>query len=297
MATKERERAKHGSYLFRRSETGPWWIRLRSPDETIVESLGEREKAKAELLALPRIADHKAKLLAARPHFETAWRCQMTPGLHVNPEGGHIAATERELQYFDASGAHVRTEPNGGFGLYPVNHKGDAATFNNSRIATVALAASGETPDEARPSRPIKNGDDELLETYIKHKGLTGLPEKQARDVWHLFKTKISKPLRQCTRDDGRALVAAFGDINAATAHRRMVPMVSLVNLAIAEGKFTGVNPFAGCTRNDWSRRVPFDDADMELMRKHIRKLDKIDQLLVRFLACTGAATRRGFRD
>jgi hypothetical protein len=231
-------RARHGSYLFQRPESRNYWIRLRSPDKDIVRSLHTSDKAQAEVIALPMIAEHKAALLAARPHFETTWRCERTPGLHVNPEGGHIAATERELQFFDASGAHIRTAPNGGYGSFPVNHKDHNATLNNSRIGWVMHSMSGEaTPD--RPSLAVKSGDDDLLETYLKHKGITGLPEKQARDVWHLFKTKIGKPLAKCDRNDGRALVAAFGDIASATAHRRLVPMVALCNLAIAEGKLT----------------------------------------------------------
>ncbi len=127
----------------------------------------------------------------------------------------------------------------------------------------------------------------------MKHKGITGLPEKQARDVWHTFKTVVGKPLAKCTRDDGRALVAAFGNLKSATAHRRMVPMVALCNLAIAEGKLT-FNPFAGCTpkRNDSKRVFPFTDDDMGLIRANLHRLDKSDQLLVRMLATMGV--RRG---
>ena len=42
-----------------------------------------------------------------------------------------------------------------------------------------------------------------MLETYIKHNGVSGLREKQARDIWHIFKTVVNKPIAKCTRDDG----------------------------------------------------------------------------------------------
>src|SRR5207237_1098605 len=85
----------------------------------------------------------------------------------------------------------------------------------------------------------------------------------------------------------------AFGNLKSATAHRRMVPMVALCNLAIAEGKLT-FNPFTGCTpkRNDSKRVFPFSDADMEIIRANLGKLDERDALLVRVLATMGV--RRG---
>ena len=58
---------------------------------------------------------------------------------------------------------------------------------------------------------PTKNGDDELLETYLKHRNITGHFEREARNVWALYKTLTdSKPLKDADRDDGRKLVAHF---------------------------------------------------------------------------------------
>ena len=51
---------------------------LRTPDHR-----------QAEVLALPMIAEHKAKLLAARPRLEPTWQYQYEPGReHVGPDGG-----------------------------------------------------------------------------------------------------------------------------------------------------------------------------------------------------------------
>jgi hypothetical protein len=55
--------------------------------------------------------------------------------------------------------------------------------------------------------------------------------------------------LKDATRDDGRKLVAAFGDVKSATAKRKMVPLVAMVNLAISENKLPPFNPFAAFVR------------------------------------------------
>jgi integrase len=266
-----RSKRTDNDYIFSHPESRNLYIRLRDHDgRRFVKSLRTTDRAVAQVIALPMIAEHKARLLASRAPEGVAFRYEYEPGReHPGPDGGRVIATTTELIYLDADGKIRARGPNGGIGF--------------------AIPAPGE-----RPSVPVKNSDDALLETYLKHKGITGLPEKQARDVWHTFKTVIGKPLAKCTRDDGRALVAAFGDIKSGTAHRRLVPMVALCNLAIAEGKLT-FNPFAGCTDNGWKRRVPFTEDDVKLMRANIGKLDKTDQLLVRVLATMGVRRGEGF--
>ena len=132
------------------------------------------------------------------------------------------------------------------------------------------------TTAKARSTLAVKNNDDDLLETYLQHNGITGLRERQARDIWHIFKTVVNKPLKQCTRDDGRALVAyleeqAGGEIKSATLRRRMVPLVATVNLAIAEGKLQ-FNAFSSVVpvRDDEDERDPFTEDDMALMRANL---------------------------
>src|SRR6202043_1812290 len=128
--------------------------------------------------------------------------------------------------------------------------------------------------------------------------GIDGLRLRQAREIWTTFRTVVNKPLRSCTRDDGRAIVAyledqAGGEIKTATLRRRMVPLVATVNLAINEGKLT-FNPFSSVVpdRDDEEEREAFDDADMKLIRANLHRLSESDQLLVRLLATTGM--RRG---
>ena len=135
-----------------------------------------------------------------------------------------------------------------------------------------------------------------MLETYLKHNGIDGLRERQARAIWHIFKTVVNKPLKQCTRDDGRAIMAYLekdGEVKSATLRRRMVPLIATVNLAIDEGKLT-FNPFSSVVpvRDDEDERDPFTEDDMALMRANLHRLSESDQLLVRLLATTGV--RRG---
>src|SRR4051794_21959678 len=106
--TKKRERGER-DYLFRRSERGPWWIKLQPPKritntgdahapKLIEKSLGTTDRALADEIARPMIDKHKHMLFAARaPHGVTAWRHEYEPDReHVGPDGGKIIATDRE---------------------------------------------------------------------------------------------------------------------------------------------------------------------------------------------------------
>lgn len=46
-----------------------------------------------------------------------------------------------------------------------------------------------------------------MLETYLTQKCVTGYREREAREMWRIFKTVVGKPLRECDRNDGRAIV------------------------------------------------------------------------------------------
>src|SRR5713226_6628085 len=92
-------------YLFLRPGSQNWHVKLQFPGHRVEKSLGTPDQREAEVLALPYIAEHKAKLLAARPRIESTWQHQYEPGReHVGPDGGRIIATERELIHLDAKG-------------------------------------------------------------------------------------------------------------------------------------------------------------------------------------------------
>ncbi len=271
-------------YLFKRKGSENWYVRLQPPGRSVIEkSLGTSDLKLAEVAALPLIREHKAYMIARRPTITPFWDRAYEPGLRVI-NGEQAIVTDREVQFLDASGNIVRREPNGG-------------PAELLRPAPANGVPSFKAYDDAkRPAVAVKTGDDALLEIYLSHNGITGLREKQARDIWHIFKTVCKKPIAKCTKDDGRAIIAyleADGEIKSATLRRRMVPLVALTNLAIAEGKLT-FNPFQGCIpeREDEEEREAFSDDDMKLIRANLHKLDANDQLLVRILATTGV--RRG---
>ena len=75
-------------YLFKRPNLQHWRVRLQMGGRSVEKSLGTPDRAQAEIIALPLIAQHKAKLLEARPRLETSWQPQYEPGReHVGPEG------------------------------------------------------------------------------------------------------------------------------------------------------------------------------------------------------------------
>jgi hypothetical protein len=103
-------------YLLQRPGSRNWNIRLQYPGgRTIERSLGTSDRRRAEVLALPLIAEHKARLMAEQPRLEPSWHHDYEPGReHVGPDGGRILATDRELFHIDQNGAIIRTGPNGG---------------------------------------------------------------------------------------------------------------------------------------------------------------------------------------
>jgi len=226
------------------------------------------------------------------------WQHEYTPGLHALADGGHVLATDQLLTFTDAMGKITGTRPNGGPGIGITGPRLSAlrefTAFDDAYEGVI-----GEGPiDDGRPKRLVKNDDDALLETYLKRGKITGLPEKQARDIWHVFKTVVNKPIAKCTRKDGEAIVEhlvkqAGGEnkIKRATLHRMLVPLIATVNLAIKNGELTSINPFHDVVGNagaDSDKRKRFTDDDIALIRANLHKLDKNDQLLVRLLATTG---------
>ncbi len=280
-------RARHGSYIFQRPGSDNFWIKLRSPTGRVEKSLGTSDRREAEVIALPLIAEHKAKLLAARPHL--IWDRKFEPGEHAGPDGGKIVANERELIYLNHNGAYLRTEPNAAQMVVPPYPESAAR-------AVVKFVRSLD--HEPRPAVAVKNGDDTVLETYLKHANITGQYEREARAVWALFKSSCDKPLRDADRDDGRKLVAHFESkgLKSATIQKKVGWLTAACNLAMKEGRLK-FNPFSSIVpeRNDKLRRLPLDDADMKVAKRNLDKLSESDQLLFRLLASTGMRLSEAF--
>ena len=282
------------TYLMKRKGSHNWRLRLQYPGERVFEkSLGTRDEKQAEIVALrdygDKIAEHKARLLAARPRIEEAWRHEYAPGLHEGPDGERIFATERELHHLNSQGVTLRTTQNGG-----PEHR----VVNLERRLGIPYAPIQVT-DSARPSLAAKNGDDELFETYLKHAKIEGYYEREARAAWSLFKTLTgNKRIKDSTRDDGRKLADFYRGqkIKSATIQKKIGWLTAAVNLAIKEGRLT-FNPFSSIVprRDDEEVRLPLGEGDIKTIKRNLDRLDERDQLLVRLLASTGMRLGEAF--
>ena len=295
-------------YLFKRDGSQYWHVRFQMNGRSVAKSLKTTDKSEAEILALPFIREHKARLMAARPRWsEATWTPRYQPNkMHTLDDGSRFLATERELHHLDADGNVVRREPNGGLAQELVNVPLPSVVhFGNPKLARHAFPdlPRGVPMIDAsvldRPALPTKNGDDAIFETYLKHANVTGYGEREARHVWALFKTLTDgKPLKDCTRDDGRKLVAHFEEqgLKSASIRKKVMWVRAAVNFAIDEGKLT-FNPFSSIVpdKGDKTKRLPLDDADMKAVKRNLDKLSAADQLLLRLLAATGMRLSEAF--
>jgi hypothetical protein len=300
-------------YIFQRPDSSNWYVKLRSPGEKRKEvSLGTPDRAQAEILALPLVAEHKKRLRAARPRLKGTWQHRLVPGrIHSGPDGGQIFATDRELHYLDASGATARTEPNGGevftiVGNGALSARDEFAAFDNAYSGVIREGVI----DRQRPKVPTKIADDAILETYIQHKGVTGYYEREARVVWASFRSLCNKPLKDCSRDDGRLLVAHYQaqGLKAASIRKKLMWLNAAVNLAINERRDSDplklkFNPFASIVPNPKpgepgasEKRFPLDDDDIIAAKGMLGELDKDNQMLFRMLATTGMRLSEAFQ-
>ena len=82
-------------YLFLRPGSRNWHVKLQSPTGRVERSLGTADRVQAEILALPMIAEHKVKLLEARPRLETIWKHEFEPDReHIGPDGDRSGGIE-----------------------------------------------------------------------------------------------------------------------------------------------------------------------------------------------------------
>src|SRR6266566_2321605 len=288
-------------YLFKRPNSQHWRVRFQMGGRSVEKSLGTPDRAHAEIIALPLIAEHKAKLLEARPRLERSWQPQYEPGReHVGPDGSRIIATERELFHLDATGRITGKSDNGGVAFQlAAGGKLIARSITEAYLEDSEATRFLHQLHDKRSTLPTKNGDDAMLETYLKHANITGYFEREARNVWALYKTLVGDTLlKDATRDDGRKLVTHFEGkgLKSATIEKKIGWLNAMVNLAIKEGRLK-FNPFASVVpkRDDKQRRLPLSDADVKECKRNLDKLSESDQMLIRLLGSTGMRLSEAF--
>ena len=282
-------------YVFLRPGSRNWHIKLQSPTGRVEKSLGTPDRVQAEILALPMIAEHKVKLLEARPRLESTWQHEYEPDReHVGPDGQRIIATNRELMHLDSEGRITRRSPNGGTTYQLVGRK--------LTLRSLVEAITGDQSplnDGVRPRRQERTADDAIIETYLEHANITGHSERETRAAWALYKQLTDgKPLKDATRDDGRKVVQHFEGqgLRSATIQKKITWLNAAVNLAIKESKLT-FNPFSSIVphRDDKQVRLPLSETDIKNVKQNLGQLDNGDQLLFRLLAATGMRLSEAF--
>jgi hypothetical protein len=249
-------------YLYLRSGSRNWYLKLQSPDGRIEKSLGTPDRVQAEILASSYITEHKTKLLEARPGVQVMWRHRFAPGQeHVTTDGERVIADDRELILLNHNGAIVRKEPNGEFAV---------SLPSSLREQRVIVRHADQRQRVARTA----NADDALIETYLKHKSISGYFEREARTVWALYKQLTNnKPLKDASRDDGRKLVDYFEkqNLKSASIQKKVGWLIAAVNLAIDEGKLK-FNPFSKIVRDrdDKARRLPLSEDDIRTLKRNL---------------------------
>jgi integrase len=269
------ERKRKISYLFLRPDSQNWHVRLQSPGGRIEKSLGTPDRAQAEILSLPYIHQHKVRLLEAKSGAP-AWRHSVAPVGY-----GHVIP----YQQLNVDG-HDLTVLNSG------------AIVRDGALVDVPTVRE-QKAIVRQDQRTVISPDDALIETYLKHKNITGYFEREARAVWALYKQLTNgMPLKDASRDDGRKLVDYYEgqDLKSATVQKKIGWLTAAVNLAIDEGKLK-FNPFSSIVRDrdDKQRRLPLDEADIRNLKRKLDQLDKTDQLLFRVLGSTGMRLSEAF--
>jgi integrase len=208
----------------------------------------------------------------------------LAPGQeHITPDGERIVADDCELIFLNHNGAIVRKEPNGEFAVAPPPLREQKAVVRR----------------EEQRRRTATSADDALIETYLKHKNVTGYYEREARAVWALYKQLTNgKSLKDASRDDGRKLVDYYEkqNLKSATIQKKIGWLTAAVNLAIDEAALK-FNPFSSIVRerDDGLRRLPLNESDIRNVKRNLERLDENDQLLFRVLAATGMRLSEAF--
>jgi len=253
-------------YIFKRKGSDNYYIRLQPPGQKLVErSLGTTDLRAAEIAAADLVKQHKALMYERRQSRVASivhgpWAHAYEPGLHTLPDGRTVMATERDLTFSDGA-----RRPNGGpaISLTGTRSWPAAQEFQAFDDAEAGIIGEGPIPTERPKFVAAKaSADDAVLETYLKHNGIIEekngvvavndpVRERQAREIWRIFRIVVNKPLRECTREDGRAIVAYLVDeaeakgheVKSATLRRRMVPLVAAVSRCARADRTTAAGP------------------------------------------------------
>jgi hypothetical protein len=318
MSTVQARGRKRGErdYLFLNGAV--WWMKFQRPDVRIERSLGTSNKLEA--LAHP---DYRRELAAhiqckldrqalRNPPWYTGegWQRDLDPGLHTLADGTRVYATATTIETPGPDDKPIATRANGS--LEPRFNPAGFPTGKRLNIHSLTLALFPEADPRRKLVRKDADPDQKIWDDYLDHGGKdkNGVKGKAAHDatvVWQRFREFVkNKPLKQCTRVDGRAFVAHLLETpnavngrkpKSASVARGLRPLAAAVNLAIGDGLLQ-LNPFVSVVPDkvDSIEREAFIDADCELIKSRLGELSESDQLVVRLLPMTGMTLDEPFQ-
>lgn len=304
---------RQGSYLFQRSGSRNWYIKLQYPlalretlallsdkrdaRRTFEKSLGTEHRREAEAIAAPFIAQHKKLLVvhAARTKHPNSFRrevlrLEIEPGRYNHPDGSMTVATEREITVFKSDGS--------------MNTRLNLNVRDDYQLETAALPpplrrAWNETGAKERETKlPV---DAEIIEEFIREKNKNSEDAKIARDTLAAFKSvNGGKTIAASGKTDVQALVRhllAKGGRNGiglkhATVRRAIAQLKAAVNLEL-------LADHPRLTRNVFStvlidgdegaeKRDPYSEADVQTVRANLDKLNPEERLMWLWHVSTG---------
>lgn len=301
---------RRGQYLFRRAGSANWHIRLVFPRSLWAQtgrkkefSLGTPNRQEAMAAAARHIQEHQTEILGWRTVADLATMMRAASktklqrrrfevnGIQETGEGRVFVASDT-MHWLDEAGGVIRSEPNLELDLTEVQ----VPTAEFARLQTNMRIVAGEAP--APPPPPLKrrgaDPDREIIEQWIEHRRVTKYVAAEGRAVFDLFREITgNKPLKDCTRADGRKLVAVLAEQRDkwATQNKKIGHLRSACNIAIDDGLLT-LNPFVRVVPakkdGDALKRQDISDADMARVNSVIDGWRPDERLLWRMLASTG---------
>jgi integrase len=279
---------RKGKYLFQRPGSQNWWVRfqynghMRSVKGTkkIEFSLGTTDFEQAQLLAMPHIFEHKASLLLIRSNQQKAFFQGFggrlyEPGLHTDPDGVKIYATDKQIIYLDDQGK-------------PTERVKDNLSC---KVHFSSSAAEYRDVMQYLPEQNLQKHS-QFLDEWVRQRNINEHIEREARSAWDIcLSITKGRSLKNCSREDGKALVSRLQELgnSPATIAKKVGHLRAAANIAVDERKLE-YNPFVRVTPKNNKRLSGrfLDTNDMQIVRENLHKLSENDQLLWKMLAFTG---------
>ena len=181
----------------------------------------------------------------------------------------------KELIYIGHNGQVLQIEPNGALALQLVVNN-EPRDEGNWRFAAAFLNADGSPKFDQAALLTVaaKTGDDKLFQTYTDSGARKGrnstATTKEAQAVWDLFRSLTEgKPLKDCTRDDGRLLVKHYTaeGLSNPSMQKKIMWLTAMVEFSIVEAKLSMLNPFSGIVPQSRHKRSKSENASRSTTR------------------------------